>query len=275
MKGGLAAMVIASIRAFDDTPPDGGIRIIFTAGEELGCQGASHLAGGNLIEGGSSAVIVGEPTANEPVTGHKGALYLNAITSGKSAHSSMPELGVNAIYKAAKAIVKISEFDFRTEKDPLLGFPTINVGKISGGMNLNSVPDHAEFTIDIRTTKMAGHRKILHMLAGELGIEVATEILVDLNPVYTPETDPFVRIVYDICGIAGETDGFPKSLPYLTDGAVLQKYYHNAPTVILGPGEPEMAHRTDEFCYIARLERSVGLYKEIILKWGNHDRVSG
>ncbi len=54
----------------------------------------------------------------------------------------------------------------------------------------------------------------------------------------------------------------------MTDGAVLQDYYGGAPTVILGPGEPEMAHQTDEYCEIIKLERSVDLYKRIILSWG-------
>jgi succinyl-diaminopimelate desuccinylase len=74
-------------------------------------------------------------------------------------------------------------------------------------------------------------------------------------------------MVYDICGIERSDKEYPKSLPYLTDGSVLQKLYNGAPTVILGPGQPEMAHQTDEFCYMQKLEESVNIYKEIILKW--------
>ena len=101
MKGGLAAMILASISAFKISPPDGGIRLIFSAAEELGCIGIQQLA--RIINGSgkASAVIVGEPTSNHPYIGHKGALYLNAVTTGITAHSSMPHLGDNAIYKAA------------------------------------------------------------------------------------------------------------------------------------------------------------------------------
>ena len=155
-------MILASIGAFEgDYQPLGGIRMIFTAGEELGCQGISRLASESLIPGKASAVIVGEPTGNIPATGHKGAVYLHAVASGKTAHSSMPEMGNNAIYKAVRAITGIMEFDFEAEKDELLGFPTINVGKMNGGMNLNSVPDHAEFTIDLRSTTKVDHEKVL------------------------------------------------------------------------------------------------------------------
>lgn len=267
MKGGLAAMITASIGSFDDTPPGGGIRIVFSAGEEPGCQGILKMVREKRGFGEASAIIVGEPTANLPATGHKGALYLRAIVSGKTAHSSMPELGINAIYKAAGAILKIKDLNFDAEHDPLLGYPTLNVGMISGGMNINSVPDRAEFTVDIRTTTKVNHSKILKTLKEIIGKEAALETLVDLKPVFTPENDPFVRTVYDVCNIESPGDGFPMALPYLTDGSVLQKLYNDAPVVILGPGQPEMAHHTDEFCYLDKLEQAENIYKNIILKW--------
>jgi succinyl-diaminopimelate desuccinylase len=158
MKGGLAAMICASVEAFGNCAPEGGVRLIFTAAEELGCQGARQLVKVMNDSTGARAVIVGEPTANQPAIGHKGAIYLNAVTSGKTAHSSMPHLGDNAIYKAAASILKARDFQFDAEKDELLGYPTINVGKMSGGINLNSVPDHAEFSIDIRTTAKLDHK---------------------------------------------------------------------------------------------------------------------
>jgi succinyl-diaminopimelate desuccinylase len=269
MKGGLAAMMLASVQAFEEKPPEGGIRLIFTAAEELGCIGAQQLARVIKNPGIASAIIVGEPTANIPYIAHKGALYLNAVASGKTAHSSMPELGVNAIYKAAKSVIKIMNFSFDSEKDPLLGFPTINVGKINGGMNINSVPDHAEFTIDIRSTTRIDHAVILSKLGLELGNDTILETLVDLKPVFTDEKDPFVVLVYDACGVNRSDKNYPRALPYLTDGSVLQRIYNGVPTVILGPGQPEMAHQTDEFCYIKNLEDSVNIYKKIIMKWGN------
>ena len=267
MKGGLAAMILASTEAFKDESPEGGVRLIFTAAEELGCIGVQQLMKTIGVPGEASAIIVGEPTSNLPATGHKGAIYLNAVTSGKTAHSSMPHLGENAIYKAAASILKARDFRFETEKDPLLGFPTINIGRMNGGLNINSVPDHAEFTIDIRSTSKTDHNKTIERLAAELGNETKLEVLVDMTPVFTSEEDPFVKLVYDICGIRNTTSGFPLSLPYLTDGSVLQKAYNGVPTIILGPGEPEMAHKTDEFCYISKLEESYRIYKEIILKW--------
>jgi succinyl-diaminopimelate desuccinylase len=269
MKGGLAAMMLASIKAFEESPPKGGVRLIFSAAEELGCIGIQQLAKTLKETGSASALIVGEPTSNHPYIGHKGALYLNAVTTGQTAHSSMPHLGDNAIYKAAVSILKAKDFNFKAEKDPLLGFPTINVGRMSGGMNINSVPDHAEFSIDIRSTSKVDQNELLSRLVAELGPETALETLVNMGPVFTDEMNPFVQLVYDICGVDRFNKSIPKTLPYLTDGSVLQRLYKGIPTIILGPGQPEMAHQTDEFCYIGKLEESVKIYSEIIAKWRN------
>jgi succinyl-diaminopimelate desuccinylase len=267
MKGGLAAMILSAINAFENSSPKGGVKLIFTAGEELGCQGVQQLvqATGNM--GMASAIIVGEPTANKPATGHKGALYLNAVTKGLTAHSSMPELGINAIYKAAASIMKLMDFKFNVDPDPLLGSPTFNVGKISGGMNINSVPDHAEFTIDVRTTTKSDHNTILKNLKEVLGGDISLETLVNLGPVYTDESNQFTQLIYNICGVDRPDRSYPKALPYLTDGSILQRIYNGVPTIILGPGQPEMAHQTDEFCYTDKLEESVIIYTNIIKEW--------
>ncbi len=269
MKSGVAAMIVATIEATSESLPNGGVRLIFSAGEELGCQGVQQLVNTHKELGEASGVIIGEPTANIPAIGHKGALYLNAVTKGKTAHSSMPELGDNAIYKAAKCISRIEEFRFDAERDMLLGLPTINVGKMKGGMNINSVPDHAEFSIDIRSTTMIEHKTVLDRIKQALGDEVAIETLVDLNPVSTLESDPFVQLVYDVCKVNRQDHTWARSLPYTTDGSVLQSHYGGVPTLILGPGEPGMAHQTDEYCSIKKIKQSVSNYKNIILNRRN------
>ncbi len=265
MKSGVAAMTIAAIEAMAISPPKGGVRLVFTAGEELGCQGVQQLLKSSRAMGSARAIIVGEPTANIPAIGHKGGLYLQATSRGKTAHSSMPELGDNAIYKAAKAICKIENFRFEAEPDPLLGLPSINVGKMEGGLNLNSVPDHASFSIDIRSTTMVRHSSILERLGSELGPDIKLETLVDLGPVSTPENHPFTELVLEICQINKESKHWKKALPYLTDGSALQAFYGGVPTIVLGPGEPEMAHQTDEYCFISKICQSIAIYKKIIL----------
>ncbi len=265
MKGGVAAMIVAAVRA-TNVNSNASVCLIFTAGEETGCQGAAHLVKNYAGPGAAKGIIIGEPTANVPAIGHKGGLYLNVTAKGKTAHSSMPHLGDNAIYKAAEAVLKLKEFVFHEEVDSLLGLPTLNIGKFRGGINLNSVPDHAEFTIDARTTSKSDHAKLLNDFKKLAGMDLKFETLVDLPAVASDENDPFVQLVYAACGISQGENGFPKAMPYLTDGAVLQPAFNRAPTIILGPGQPEMAHKTDEFCYVKKIKDAVEIYTEIILK---------
>ena len=269
MKSGLAAMICAAIEVPAEKLPEDGIRLIFTAGEELGCEGARDLVQKYDNLGLAGAAIIGEPTDNIPGTGHKGAIFLNATATGKTVHASMPELGINAVYKAAAAVLKIENFKFDAPRDELLGFPTIMVGKLNGGLNSNSVPDHAEFTIDIRTTASVNHNDVLVRLAKELGNGIELKKLVDLGPVSNKADDPFISLAYDVCETEGVSFTRSGTLPYLTDGSVLQGHYKNLPTVILGPGQLDMAHQTDEFCLISKIEQAVRIYKNMIINWRN------
>ncbi len=266
MKSGVAAMIVSAIESFDNIAPKGGIKLVFTVNEELGCKGAQHLFENGYDIGSASAILVGEPTSNRPYIAHKGGLYLTARTEGVTAHSSMPELGDNAIFKAARAITKVEKMQFETKKDSILGFPTINVGRIEGGLNLNSVPDKAEFTIDVRSTTKLRNKEALQQLSNILGKEVKLEKMVDLSAISTPQEHPFVQLVAKICKVDFENELEPKSAPFLTDASVLTPWMNNAPTVILGPGETQMAHQTDEFCYVDKIQEAVSLYKAIIIE---------
>ncbi len=265
MKGGVAAIVVAAIQSTKKNP-DAAVCLIFTADEETGCNGAQHLIEHYLDFVTPRGIIIAEPTANVPAIGHKGGLYMNVIAKGKTAHSSMSHLGDNAIYKVAEAVLKVKDFIFTDKEDSLLGFPTLNVGKIDGGLNLNSVPDHAEFTIDARTTTNTDHTKLISDLKKQFGSDLTIEELVNLTATSTSEENTFTQLVYSCCEKETHEIELPKSMPYLTDGSVLQPAFNGVPTIILGPGQPDMAHKIDEFCYIDKLERAVEIYSEIILK---------
>ena len=267
IKGGVAAIVCAAINVYKDFTPQQGIRLIITAAEEIGCLGVRDLYKKGYDIGKASGLIIAEPSSNIPLTGHKGAVSVNAYTKGLSAHSSMPEKGDNAIYKAAQAIIKLQNLNFNAKEDKLLGLPTINIGTIKGGANFNSVPDKAEFTIDVRTTGEYSNQQALEQIKEIVGKDVKIEPFVNLRSYFTSETEDFVKVVYKVCTDVGIKAELPASAPYLTDASVLQAWYNNVPTVILGPGEADMAHKTDEFCYVDKIIQAELIYKNIITDW--------
>ena len=149
MKAGVAAILLAARDAAKRLEGTPGVVIVLTAAEEGGCIGSEHLARTQLL-GRAGAMVVGEPTSNYPLVGHKGSLKFHAKFRGVSAHGSMPELGVNAIYKAAKAVSRLEAFDFGVKAHPVMGGPTMNVGTFEGGQGVNMVPDEASIDAGTR-----------------------------------------------------------------------------------------------------------------------------
>lgn len=266
MKGGLAAMVVAALELAKSFNTQAGIILVVTAGEENSCEGATFLAKDPEVLGKAGAIIVGEPTSNYPLVGHKGAFWLEACATGRAAHGSMPEQGENAIYKIARAVSMLEKYQFDVSH-PLLGAPTLNVGTISGGENVNSVPDFARIGIDIRTVTNQSSTDVYDVLKRHLGNEITLKILQASDAVATDPEDGWVQEVFDIMSpILGERPE-PRAATYFTDAGALTPALGNPPTVILGPGEADMAHKTDEFCYVSRIEEAVEAYLRIGEKW--------
>jgi succinyl-diaminopimelate desuccinylase len=269
MKSGVAALACAALEVARSRPRRAGLLVAFVAGEETGCEGSAHLARSAGL-GRAGALLVGEPTGNQPLTGHKGALWLRARTRGVTAHGSMPERGVNAVYRAARAVTFLESWRFAAAPDPLLGAPTLNVGTISGGMNLNSVPDEAVVGIDIRTVPGQRHEAVRADLArglAGLGFEVELEPVVDVEGVRTDAADPWVESVFEACARVLGRRPEPAAAPYFTDAAALAPALGGPPALILGPGELALAHQTDEWCETAKIEAAATLYGEVARRW--------
>ena len=267
MKSGVAAFVIAVLQLAGELSDGPGVVLVITAGEETGCEGAFHLAELGDVLGEAGAIVVAEPSSNQPWIGHKGALWMTARTTGVTAHGSMPEQGVNAVYKAAQAIGKLEDFDFNVAHDEMLGKPTLNVGNVHGGLNINSVPDMTEIGIDIRTIPDQDHAAIRSHLSGYLGEDVELEPIVDVGGVLSDPDNEWIQAVFDIMSPILGSRPEPHAAPYFTDASALTPAYGGPPTIILGPGEATMAHQTDEYCVVDRIGEAVEAFTEIARHW--------
>jgi succinyl-diaminopimelate desuccinylase len=268
MKGGLAAMLVAALRMAELGRRSADIKLVLTAGEEHGCQGAGFLAEKEAeVLGKAGGLVVCEPTANYPMLGHKGALWLEAEAVGEAAHGSMPEQGVNAIYKIARAVARLETYRFDVAAHPVLGSPTLNVGTISGGTNVNIVPDRAVIGIDIRTVPGQRVAAVRDDLAVYLGDEVRLSSAVGAESVWTDPDHSWVGEVFDVMapliGVAPEVRG----VTYFTDASALKAAMGHPPTFILGPGEPSQAHKTNEFCYASKIATAAEAYFRIGRRW--------
>ena len=267
MKSGIAAFVAAAIELADDLARGPGAVLVITAGEEIGCEGAKYLADHDLL-GRAGAIVVAEPTGNYPFIGHKGLAWFEVETFGVTAHGSMPEVGDNAIVKMADVIRDLDRFRFPVESHPVMGKPTMNVGTIRGGLNTNSVPDEARITIDTRSVPGIDHGHVcasLQALLAPRGAKVRQ--IVDTPALYTEPGNEWVERVFEACTPYVGARPEPRTIMFSTDGADLKRGFRGPPAVVLGPGEPTLAHQTDEWCSMNRIEQSTELFRTLLLDW--------
>ena len=107
----------------------------------------------------------------------------------------------------------------------------------------------------------------LGFIAGAIGSNPAKaeQLVNSFFPV--PPQDEWVERVFDICKTHLGTRPEGRTATYMTDAANLLKAYRGAPTIVLGPGEPQMAHQTDEYCTMERIEVAVEAYEQLIRRW--------
>ena len=215
----------------------------------------------------AGALVVGEPTGNAPLIGHKGALWLQAAFRGVTAHGSMPEQGDNAVYKAARGVLRLADHGFNLPRHHHLGGPTINVGTMHGGLNINSVPDLAKVEIDIRTIPGQSNDAICEEIGDLLGKDAEVSRIVDVGAVASSPENHWIESVFDLCERTTGERVDPRGATYFTDASVLVPAMGHIPALILGPGETAMAHKTDEYCVVTKIEEAVELYTEIARHW--------
>jgi succinyl-diaminopimelate desuccinylase len=269
MKGGLAAMAGALVLLAQDAasvPRD--VLLMGTVGEEVDCSGMRAFVEQDAFHN-VGAIVIGEPTALEIGTAHKGALWISVTVSGQSAHGSMPSLGSNAILNASRFLNALEQLDFGLEPHPLLGRPTLSPDQIVGGTAPNVVPDSCSITIDVRTIPPQRHadvRNAIHELAektiqADTAAAVRTEILLDRAPLDTSPSDLFVRAALSIrSALLGAHP--PGGFTYFTDGSIIVQSY-TIPTIIWGPGEPGQAHRVDESIPLESVVAAATAYKRL------------
>lgn len=156
MKGYVAAILSLADRASraDLKEP---LKIVLSYDEEVGCVGIREMLDRvQPLVGQPRACFVGEPTEMQVATGHKGKAALRAVCHGQNGHSALAPQFVNALHLAAGFINGLralqQDFAMNGAKDPAYSIPytTVHVGKLSGGLALNIVPDRAELLFEYR-----------------------------------------------------------------------------------------------------------------------------
>lgn len=263
-KGCVAAMLSAVLAVAKSGRRPMSTEIVFLGlvDEENGQAGSRfHARHGDKAD----LAIVGEPTRLEVVTAHKGDVWLQLRTRGRSAHGATPRLGRNAVHAMA-GVIEALEVGYSAELaarvHPLLGSPTINVGAIRGGTQPNIVPDECVISVDRRTlpgeTEAGVKREIAALLRRKkLKAEFENLRLSACDPL---ETDPRLPLVRSLCRAAGRRRTL--GVHYFCDAAPLAA--GGIPSVVFGPGDIAQAHTDDEWISVASLERGAQVLEKFL-----------
>jgi acetylornithine deacetylase len=269
-KGSLAAMLHALATIAHDKPR-ATVIVVGTVDEEHHKAGAKALASsGRRYE----AAVVGEPTSLELVVAHKGSVRWQIETLGRAAHTSKPQLGVNAITAMAKVIAAIDKaaVELAERAHPLVGSPTLTISLIEGGENLCNVPRRCAISIDRRlvpgetaAAALAEVERILQsMRDGDPALSVQSILPAAEDPPFEAPLDArIVEVASRACREVAGTSA-RKGVPYGTDASQLAP---DITCVVLGPGNIDQAHTIDEFVELPELEKAAEIYRRIMLSY--------
>jgi len=270
-KASVAAMLYALKIAKEQGRPNSDIYFLGSVDEEYTFKGILHfLKGGFWAQG----AVVGEPTELDLVIAHKGMVRWRIIVTGKAAHSSKPQEGINAIVKMARIINEIeSSIQPRLSlmSHPLVGPATLSIGKIEGGIQINIVPDRCVIELDRRLIPGEGADSVLasfqellmEMKSQDPELQVAMEppFLVD-HPLETDEKEEVVGVAKRaITEVLGQLK--LKGVPYGTDGSKTARA--GIPTIVLGPGSIDQAHTASEFVETDQVVKATEIYARMML----------
>ncbi len=238
-----------------------------TAAEETdSCGIKKFLRSTAKTLGALSGIIVPEPTAMQPIRAHRGILWLSIETAGKTAHGSMPHLGINAIDKMRRFLNALQDYRIAYPAHPLLGQCCLSVNTIAGGQAANIVPDSCTIRMDIRTLPGQEHTAIMQDMERlfeqirrqDKDFAATLSVVRSVPALETAADDPFVRSVCRIMNIdqAGAV-GFTTDGPWFATLGV--------PVMLLGPGQPAMCHKPNEYIEIESLRQAEEVYRNIIL----------
>jgi acetylornithine deacetylase len=258
MKGSLAAIMLAA-REAARRGLRGDVVVAAVADEEAGSVGTEAV----LERYVADAAIVAEPTWLRLAIGHRGFVGLEVEVTGRAAHGSRPERGLDAIVRMGRVLVGLEELDRRLQSGPrhqLLGTASAHASVIEGGQELSSYPERCVLLAERRT------------LPGEATADVERELAAILEEAGRDDPDfradvrvPFARDAYELSAddpfvelvrrYAGEPDLV--GMPFWADSGLIAAA--GIPTVLFGPGG-EGLHETEEWVELADLERCLEVY---------------
>ncbi|MBL4884200.1 MAG: M20 family metallopeptidase [Planctomycetaceae bacterium] len=275
VKGGLAAGLFAFRRLVQEKPAGAACVILScTCDEEATTIGINHFIKcwqpscdlSRLVNSPPDAAIICEPTELDVVVAHRGVTRFRVNVAGRACHSSEPTQGVNAIYRMARVLNVLEEYASQLSGSipahDLCGEATISVGRITGGISVNIVPDLCSIEIDRRMIPGEKTEDVLRDVKEYVTSRIDFEVEFEQPWVDCPAlnnhnnhwvSEPLLKCIEAVDGVHQAV-----GVPYCTHASGVGTA--GVPSVVLGPGNIEQAHTKDEYIEIDQLEKAAEIY---------------
>jgi len=150
MKAGLASC-LGAIKALQagGFQPKGDVYLGFVADEEFSSLGTTQL----VKDLKPDAAILTEPSEGKISLAHRGFTWVTIKTTGKAAHGSLFDVGIDAIRHMGKLLGELDRLErevFPRRSHPLLGRPSAHASLIEGGNGLSTYPESARLVVEHR-----------------------------------------------------------------------------------------------------------------------------
>jgi len=271
MKGGVAAMcAAAAIGATSNAER----RILITAvvDEEYESLGMRALLADGIR---ADAAIITEPTRLAICPAHRGFAWIDVALTGRAAHGSRYDIGVDAITHAGLLLAELDRLEHTRDagpRHPLLGRGSLHASKIQGGVGMSTYPESCNLAIERRMLPGESVEKALKEITDACGVVKARNPRFDARvalvtaqlPSDVPVDSPIVQRLRG----ALERENVPvkvEGLSAWTDAALLNEA--GIPTICFGPGDIALAHSAEEFVELSQILTASRVLGELVREW--------
>jgi acetylornithine deacetylase len=271
MKGGVAAMCAAAAKGAD---ADSSRQILVTAvvDEEYESLGMRALLADGIR---ADAAIITEPTRLAICPAHRGFVWMDIVVTGRAAHGSRYDIGVDAITHAGLLLAELEKLEHTRESGPrhqLLGRGSLHASKIQGGVGMSTYPELCNLAIERRTLPGESAETALGEITDACD-RVRSEhpqfaARVTLNTAQLPSDVPVDSPIVKRLRGALEREGVPVKIEGLsawTDAAPLNEA--GIPTICFGPGDIALAHAAEEFVPIEEIDVATRVLTRVVREW--------
>lgn len=274
MKSGLAAMCVAALNASIQAGSSAKRQIVIAAvtDEEYESLGMNAMLASGVR---ADFAILTEPTRLAICPAHRGFVWSEIEFTGRAAHGSRWDIGIDAIRHAGLVLTEIDELDavtLQNRKHALLGRGSVHASTIIGGVGMSTYPEKCILRIERRTIPGESADDSLNELrticdrvrAKRPELAVTIRLIAAQEPSDVSVKAPVVNALMK--GLASENLSAPvEGLSAWTDAALLNAA--GIPAVCFGPGDIALAHAAEEYVPVDEIEKAARVLTHVACDW--------